>query len=648
MGTTIFDQMAAGQAPGGDAPPPAAPPAAAAPPRAGGGTIFDQMAAGQTSTTGAAGPGGTGTGTMQPVKPVPQGLPEQILDTMGGMGGPEGYTTRTVAGMIRGGIGTAASLGDLAVRGVTGEAPDERHFRFLDRMKAIAEGGSTPDEKAGKVMEGLAEFATGDAALKELSYAERLQKVLPFLKTVEGDTSLMNALRRGIVAGTEGATVGGGVTTAQTGDPVKGLEGAAIGGTLGAVPELPGVVRAAGRTGRELWTGATAQQGVQEDLMQGIRGILKGAAGDRNVPLPDDIPSIRDVSEHLSNALRQPAAVGQTTAEAAAEAQNNLQKGIRDVIRKSGEDMNLKVEEPQSIRDAALKLSDSLEDKAKGTYQQLDEALGGRRFQTYSEKIKNINNALRNVTGTDPEEEGRLVERLNAEQASMEQAIKELRGKGLDPDLIKEANNLYRQHKGVEELSNHIRKTTQGLRPELRQAGEPATPETVHPGRLEARVNAMYDSGRLQSALGEGHAQDLLRHVDRAQVATPKTPEALRQQSDALDELTAVIRNNTDGMRPQDVTPGRVGTPESLKIQQLFDHLHDMHDDERLQEALGPGRARDLLNEVDAAKIQSDNIVRRTNRIKTGVKVGAGLTGVGLAAGYRTAEHLLEGRYYNR
>lgn len=647
----IFDQMAAGQTGATPASAPAAAPSPKPAPSAGG-NIFDQLAAGQLTEangpTQATGPTRAGTQELTKVPPMHTGLPETVVDTMEGMGGVYG----NVAGMVRGAVGTLEGMGRLAVSAAGGSGVvTDRHFKFLDRMKEINEGAYTQAGETGKVMEGLAEFASGDALLKELSYAERMQKVLPFLKTVEGDPALMNALRTGIVHGAEGAIAGGGVRAAQTGDAGEALEGAAGGlaggAAFGAGSEMLPQLAQIAKIPREWWTGEAAQGEVQQELMEKMREIFKGVAADRNVTLPEDIPSIRDVTAHLADAVRTPAPVVPTSEEAAATTQNELQKGIRNVIRKGGQEASVTPEEPESIRDVALKLSDAMHDKAKGIYQQLDEALEGRRFQSFSDRIRNIDEKLRTMTGTNPDEEGRLVELRNAEYEGLKGAIAELRAKGVDPDLINEASTAFRQHKGAEELSNNIRKSTRGLRPELRQAGQEVTPETVHPEQFANRVNAMYDSGRLQDVLGQENAQDLLRHADRAQLATPKPPAALRQQSDALDKVTQAIRDSAGGMRPQEVTPGRQGaTPESLKIQQLFGKLTDLHDDGVLEEALGPARARDLLNEVDRAKGRSEAVTRRVNRIKTWAKVGT------IAGGFetlrRTAEHLLEGRYYNR
>lgn len=415
---------------------------------------------------------------------------------------------------------------------------------------------------------------------------------------------------------------------------------------------------AAGRAARDLYTGEAAHQAVQEDLAQGIRGIIKGAAGDRNIQLPDNIPSIRDISAHLADALRTPPPAAPDEAQAAATAQNELQKGLRNIIRSAGQDARPlrdaegnwipNIDEPESIRDVAQNLSDALHTKASRIYQQLDDTLGGTRFQSFANKIRDLNETLRNTS--DPEAESKLLQQLTDEHAKMSAAIDTLKSQGVDPSLIKEASATFKQHKAVEELSNHVRKTTRGLRPELRQAGQEATPELLNAGQLETRINGMYDSGTLQDALGEGRAQDLLRHIDRAQVATPKAPAALRGQSDALDEVTQAIRDAAEGSHPEDREPGKPFTPETLDIEKLFNNLHDLRDDGRLQEALGPGRARDLLQEVDTAKIRALNVARRVNRAKTGARTALkwGALGAGAAGVARTGEHLLEGIYSNR
>jgi hypothetical protein len=473
---------------------------------------------------------------------------------------------------------------------------------------------------------------------------------LGLLKMTQGSGELHDHPWQGtkdiVSGGLQASTIPGGFIAPEAGEAGAAALNEAGEMTANAGKAAASKAAAAGRAAREAYTGEAAHAQVQQELMQGIRNTLKATAGDANVHLPDNIPSIRDVPAHLAELLRQPPITAVPEAEAAATTQNELQKGIRSVIRDTGKEAGIDVAEPASIRDTALNLSDALHGKSTAIYQQLDEALGGRRFQSFSDRIRNITQALRSQTGTDPEAEGKLIERLNDEQGKLQSAIDELKEKGVDPDLIKEANATFRQHKAVETLSNNLRKSARGLRPELQEAGQEATPETLHADSLANRVNAMYDSGTLQDALGESRAQSLLRHVDRAQVTTPKPTAALRNQSDAMDEVTQAIRDSATGLHPADAKPGARATPEALDIPKLFERLHDLRDDGRLQEALGPGRARNLLQEVDAAHLRAQDIARRVNRVKTGAKIG-GAAALGGGA-YRAGEHILEGAYSNR
>jgi hypothetical protein len=51
------------------------------------------------------------------------------------------------------------------------------------------------------------------------------------------------------------------------------------------------------------------------------------------------------------------------------------------------------------------------------------------------------------------------------------------------------------------------------MRPDVGDAQQAAkNPETVDPKKLFGRINNLYDSGRLQEALGEPRRDDLLKH----------------------------------------------------------------------------------------------------------------------------------------
>jgi hypothetical protein len=160
-----------------------------------------------------------------------------------------------------------------------------------------------------------------------------------------------------------------------------------------------------------------------------------------------------------------------------------------------------------SIRDVTSELATAIKAKASALYQQLDAATGGGRFQRFDEQIKNIQQAIRETTGIDPDKEGALIERLNTVQDAKDAALAEAKASGVDPKLIDTANATYKQSKALENLSAHIRASASGMRPELAEAGAKATPEVLSPAKLFPRVNALFNTGRLQQALGPYKAQ---------------------------------------------------------------------------------------------------------------------------------------------
>lgn len=61
----------------------------------------------------------------------------------------------------------------------------------------------------------------------------------------------------------------------------------------------------------------------------------------------------------------------------------------------------------------------------------------------------------------------------------------------------------------------NVKKSVPGMRPDVGDAKQAAkNPETVDPKGLFNRVNSLYDSGRLQEALDEQGADDLLAHAN--------------------------------------------------------------------------------------------------------------------------------------
>jgi hypothetical protein len=191
----------------------------------------------------------------QPVPAPSQGLPEQVLDTMGSVGG----VTGRVAGILRGGAETLSGTGELLekIPGASLIPGEERRQKFLKRVADIGAGGETPEEQTGKLMEGFAEYALGNEALKGLSYTEKMQKVLPFLKTLESDPVLAKAIKTGLTTGVEQGTLSGTQTAAKTGDVTSGIASGIIGG--GTAGLMEGAASAAPQIIKNIMGGGAAK-----------------------------------------------------------------------------------------------------------------------------------------------------------------------------------------------------------------------------------------------------------------------------------------------------------------------------------------------------------------------------------------------------
>jgi hypothetical protein len=72
-------------------------------------------------------------------------------------------------------------------------------------------------------------------------------------------------------------------------------------------------------------------------------------------------------------------------------------------------------------------------------------------------------------------------------------------------------------------LSNFISaltKVSTEMRPDV--GTESANPEAVDPSKMFSRINRLYDSGRLQDAVGQKNAESLLEHANNAYIRQQK------------------------------------------------------------------------------------------------------------------------------
>jgi len=368
---------------------------------------------------------------------------------------------KTVGGLFQGvgeGVfGTAAGASDLIDK-ATGMQPGgvNRYLHTLSGDNYQTHGAA---QNVGRVGEDVAEFILGDEALKGLSVSEKLAQATKAAKVIEDSPLLSRVVQVG----------------------VRALRGATVAGTQGAV-------KSGGDTGTALASGVAG--GVGNAVVPEVGDALQAAKN----ALPGALDTIKTV---IKPGLIQDAFQGQ----------------IRDIINSAAKDAGVDTSNASSIRDVAQDVSNALQSRAKAAYQALDDATGGR-VQRFSDAIKAVQQKLRNLNGIQtPDDEGAWIEKLNDLQDAHEKAMQEAEAAGVPRSLLDKANADYKASKSMLDLSKNIRASAEGLRPELASGAKKPIPETVNTGKLFSRVQKMYDSGRLQDALGN-RAAELVQAVN--------------------------------------------------------------------------------------------------------------------------------------
>jgi hypothetical protein len=160
--------------------------------------------------------------------------------------------------------------------------------------------------------------------------------------------------------------------------------------------------------------------------------------------------------------------------------------------------------------------------KSKSQYQVLDDATGGR-VQRFKDRLDNIRQSLNGLTGTEEDvtKEASLLKAQKETEDAMQEAFKDAKAKGVDPKLIDEANANFKKSQALYDLDKHLKMSASGMRPDIGTAAA-KNPEAVDPSKMFSRMNRVYDSGRLQEAVGESNAQSLLEHANNAYIQQQK------------------------------------------------------------------------------------------------------------------------------
>lgn len=277
-----------------------------------------------------------------------------------------------------------------------------------------------------------------------------------------------------------------------------------------------------------------AELGLPGQRWQGTKDVVGGALDAATIPGGFMAPEAGEVAGKGGELAGAAAEAALTQAGRAAKAtrdfvsvkhlQPNVQGAVRTAIQQAAQEHGISIPETASLRDVAQTLSDAVRAKAHGLYQQLDTALGGTRFQTFDEQLGNIQRAIRDSLGIDPEKDAALAKRLQDVTTARNAAMDAVRAKGMDPGgLIDRANQLHQQSMALQDVGKAIRATTDvhpaaeneattRLAPFFKRMQALSTPNPKYPGA----------PSRLVQALGEGRATELLHAVDSAHLAAQK------------------------------------------------------------------------------------------------------------------------------
>jgi hypothetical protein len=212
-----------------------------------------------------------------------------------------------------------------------------------------------------------------------------------------------------------------------------------------------------------------------------------------------------------------------------------IQTGIRSVASDIAKNSGVSPKAATTIRDVLENTGDAVRGKSTAAYQALDDASGGR-WQRFDDAIKNLNDKMDEVVGVDDEKYDQYAAKRADIEANQKAMIDQLvKDRKVNPALAEQAKADYAQAQALYDTSQQVRAATTG------RAGI-GSGETINPKTLSAKLNKLYDSGRLQQATGSDDvATQLLQHADTAQTLSelPSTGQK------ALQELLS--RNTKEG-----------------------------------------------------------------------------------------------------
>ena len=312
-------------------------------------------------------------------------------------------------------------------------------------------------QTTGHIAEPLLEFVLGDEALKGLALADKIGLAGKIAKVAQDSPYIGKLLQHGV--------------------------NAARMGTVGTTEALA--------------KGATVPEALKT-------GVATGVGGEAISSIPEVASGFRGTNPFRAVASKF----------TGSDIQPTLKSGIQDVWNNVAEKAGIPKPTSASVQDLGQEVGDSILARSKANYKLVDDATEGR-FSGTEQALKSVNQDLRSVTN-DTEEQNLMVRKTRLEM-QMNQMMDEAVKKGVPKSTIDAAKADFKQAQSIYDTNHQIRMSTTGVRPGMQGAAD--VREEVNAKNLMNRLNKLYNKDRLQQAVGDDGAEDLIGHSATAQKA---------------------------------------------------------------------------------------------------------------------------------
>lgn len=246
---------------------------------------------------------------------------------------------------------------------------------------------------------------------------------------------------------------------------------------------------------------------LTRDVLTAGTALLGGAEADSGA-VSD---AISEIPGRIANPFRKVGEAYQKTFMGS-DIQPTLKSGIKDVWNNVADESGVPRPTTSSVQDMGEQVGDSILARSKANFKKIDAATDNR-FSGLQKSLKDVNNALRSVTN-DAEEQALMVRKIRLELQT-DQMFDEALVNGVTRDTVDAAKADFKKAQAIFDTNHQIRMSTTGVRPGM--PGAEDVPEEVNPKSLMNRSNKLYNSGRIQEAMGEDNASDLIGHTAKAQ-----------------------------------------------------------------------------------------------------------------------------------